>query len=30
MPFGFDPVSPDNIVFIERWINEGCLEDLIR
>lgn len=29
MPFGFDPVSPDNIVFIERWINEGCLEDLI-
>src|SRR4029453_1157365 len=27
MPSGLDPVPPDQIAFIETWINEGCLED---
>ena len=27
MPVGFDPVSDDDIHFIEQWITEGCPED---
>jgi photosystem II stability/assembly factor-like uncharacterized protein len=29
MPAGMLPVPPDQIDFIERWIDEGCLEDEI-
>jgi hypothetical protein len=27
MPAGLDPVSEEDIAFIERWIDEGCPED---
>ena len=27
MPAGFDPVSPENIAFIQKWIDDGCPED---
>ena len=27
MPVGFDPVPDQAIAFIEKWINDGCLED---
>lgn len=27
MPAGFDPVSPESIAFIQKWIDEGCPED---
>jgi photosystem II stability/assembly factor-like uncharacterized protein len=27
MPAGFDPVSPENIAFIQKWIDDGCLEE---
>ncbi|NKL24761.1 hypothetical protein [Rhizobium leguminosarum] len=27
MPVGFDPVSDDDILFIEQWITDGCPED---
>ena len=27
MPSGLEPVSPADIAFIEKWIDEGCLED---
>ena len=27
MPFGLPPVPAEDIAFIERWIDEGCLED---
>lgn len=27
MPAGLDPVSAEDIALIERWIDEGCLED---
>lgn len=27
MPAGYDPVSDTDIAFIQRWIDEGCLED---
>jgi hypothetical protein len=27
MPAGMGPVAPNDIAFIEIWINEGCLED---
>jgi photosystem II stability/assembly factor-like uncharacterized protein len=29
MPSGQAPVAPADIAFIEKWINEGCLEDAI-
>jgi radical SAM protein with 4Fe4S-binding SPASM domain len=27
MPSGLDPVSPENIAFIQKWIDDGCPED---
>jgi photosystem II stability/assembly factor-like uncharacterized protein len=27
MPSGLDPVAPENIAFIQKWITDGCLED---
>src|SRR6266704_3489089 len=27
MPAGLDPVSPENIAFIQKWIDDGCPED---
>lgn len=27
MPAGLDPMPPADIAFIQRWIDEGCLED---
>src|SRR5262245_44903058 len=27
MPFGFPPVPEAEIAFIQRWIDDGCLED---
>jgi hypothetical protein len=27
MPAGLDPVAPQDIAFIQQWIDEGCLED---
>jgi photosystem II stability/assembly factor-like uncharacterized protein len=29
MPVGHPPVPADEIAFIERWIDEGCLEDAV-
>jgi photosystem II stability/assembly factor-like uncharacterized protein len=29
MPSGRDPVSPSDIAFIQKWIDEGCLEDSV-
>jgi len=29
MPAGLPPVSAENIAFIEKWIDEGCLEDAL-
>jgi photosystem II stability/assembly factor-like uncharacterized protein len=29
MPFGFPPVSDDNIGFIEQWIDDGCPQDTV-
>lgn len=29
MPFGLPPVAAEDIAFIERWIDEGCLEDAL-
>jgi photosystem II stability/assembly factor-like uncharacterized protein len=28
MPAGFDPVSSEHIAFIQKWIDDGCPEDL--
>lgn len=28
MPAGFDPVSPEHVAFIQKWIDDGCPEDL--
>jgi photosystem II stability/assembly factor-like uncharacterized protein len=28
MPAGFNPVSPEHIAFIQKWIDDGCPEDL--